>query len=483
MSAEKNRIFFIAGRGLKWPFIGISIIAANISTEHFIGMAGSGYETGLAVGSHEWTAAIALVIISIYILPKYMSVGVKTIPEYLELRFNHWSRLVVAIFIILFTIFIQFASVIYASSLAIGTIFDTPQYYILILFAVLTAIFTLIGGLSSVVRTNIVFAATFLIGGALVTFKGIYEVGGIAAFVEKSQGKLTSLLPIDNNYMPWTTALIGGLWVAQFYYFGFNQFITQYLLSGKTLSDAQKGVLLAATIKLMIPIIAIFPGIIAFEIFGDTLANPDLAYPKLIEYLSGSMHGLKAMIFCTLVAATVSSLNSMMIAAADVFTHDIFIRYFKQNASNSVIAKTGRISTVIFILLGCTWAPLISKFHASFEYIQKFAGMISPGILAVFLIAMFTKRIPSFVANLILLLSVPLYFLLLNWFGDFSFYDIMGASFIILLALSIILGRIFALKDEVIMPEKFEIKFERNLLVIIWSIFLITLIAFLYLLF
>jgi SSS family solute:Na+ symporter len=480
---KEKTSFFITGSGFTWPLIGISIIAANISTEHFISMAGSGYKTGLAIGSHEWTAAIAMVIISLYILPKYMSVGTKTIPEYLEFRFNHWPRLLVALNIIFSTVFIPFASVIYSSSLAVGTIFDISQIWIFILFGVLTGVFTLIGGLSSVVRTNVVFTVTFLAGGLFVTFKGITHIGGISAFVAQSENKLVALLPMDNHYLPWTSVFIGGLWVAQFYYFGFNQFITQYLLSGKSLSDAQKGVLFAATLKLLIPFVVIFPGIISFEIFGNQFSDPDLAYPKLIQFLSVGTAGLKAIVFCTLLAAALSTLNSMMIATADVFTHDIYVRYFNKKASGAQIIKTGRISTLVFIIIGCIWAPIVASFHGSYEYIQKFEGMVSPGVLAVFIIAMFTKRVPPFVAILILLLNIPLYILYLKLLPDMSFYNVMGITFLSLLIIAYVIGRIFALPQDVKMPENMAIKFERNLLVIIWSIFLITTIVFLYVLF
>jgi SSS family solute:Na+ symporter len=337
--------------------------------------------------------------------------------------------------------------------------------------------------LSSVVRSNIIFAITFLVGGLVITFIGFYHLGGLDQFINRSNGKLVALLPADNNYLPWTSVFFGGLWVAQFYYFGCNQFITQYLLSGKTLTDAQKGVLFAATIKLIIPLIVIFPGIISFELLGDQLSNPDLAYPKLIEFLSKGLIGLKAVVFCMLVGAAVSSLNSMMIASANLFTNDIYLRYFNRSPSEKQVKMIGRSSTIIFIIIGCIWAPFIASFNGSFEYMQKFAGMISPGILTVFIIALYSQRTPSFVAIVILLLNIPIYECCFLLFPQWSFYDVIGITFLGLFITGIVLGNLFPLKTAVVMPENFNVKFERNLLVIIWSIFLITFIAFSYMLF
>jgi SSS family solute:Na+ symporter len=478
---ESKQGYFIVGRGLLWPVIGISIIAANISSEHFIGMAGSGYKIGLAIASHEWTAAIALVIISLYILPKYMSVGVKTIPEYLEYRFNKWVRLIIAIIIIFFTVFIQFASVIYAGSLAISTIFEIDYRWVVIIISLSAGIFTVYGGLSAVVRSNVVFAVIFLAGGILITGLGIQKIGGFADFANRSGDKLTSLLPLSDEHMPWITVFFGGLWVAQFYYFGFNQFITQYLLSGKTLSDAQKGILFGASLKVLIPFIIVVPGIIAFEIFGDQFKDPDLAYPSLVKYLAKDLNGLMGIILCTLFAAVISSVNSMLIAASQIFTYDIYKLFLNKDASDESLTKIGRLVTVSLIIIGCFWAPFIGIFHGSFEYMQKFAGMISPGVLLVFLLAMFSKRVPAKAAMLAIILNIPIYLCCLYIFPNISFYDNMGITFIILLLIVIFIRLVAPLKKAVIMPEKQEIKFERSLLVVIWSIFLVTIIAMLYL--
>ncbi len=482
-SKENRKNYFLSGNGLSWPLIGISIIAANISTEQFIGMAGSGYTHGLAIASHEWTAVIALVILSLYILPKFMSAGIKTLPEYLEYRFNHWARLLMGICMILFTLFIQFASIIYSGSIVIETMFHIDRTWGIISLCLLSAFFTLIKGLSSVAYSNLIFVITFLIGGLIISCIGITQVGGFTSFIHKSEGKLVALLPANDGFMPWTSVLFGGLWVAQFYYFGFNQFITQYLLGGRSLSDAQKGILLAASIKLLIPFIAVIPGIIAFEIFGGGIKDPDLAYPMLIEFLSEGRDGLKGIVFCTIAAAIITTLNSMLTASSDIFINDIYLRYINKNASEEIILRVSKITTLLFIITGCLWAPYISTFNGSFEYAQRFSGMISPGILSVYLLALFTKKVPSFVAILTLVLNIPIYFIYIRIFPVFSFYNILGMTFVSLMFFSLILGAIFPLEKRVKIPEKFEIKFERNLLVVIWSIFLITALLFIYVLF
>lgn len=479
---KENINYYIAGSGLSWPYIGISIIAANISTEHFIGMSGSGYENGMAIASHEWTAAIALIIISLYILPKFMSAGIKTLPEYLEYRFNHWVRLTVAILMLIFIIFIQFASIIYGGALAMKIIFDVDLFLGMFVLSLLSLLFTSWARLSTIAQTNVVFVATFILGGSWITLKGIHYIGGIEKFVAYSDDKLKSLLPIDNDFMPWTSALLGGLWVAQFFYFGFNQFITQYLLSGKSLSDAQKGILLAASLKLFVPFIVIIPGIIAFEITQIKPHDNDLVYPMLIDFLAKFHFEIKGIVFCILLSAAISSLNSMSIAAANIFINDIYIRFFR-NITEKDKSTVKKYVIVIIVFISSIWAPFIAKFHDSFEYMQKFAGMISPGITAVYILGLYNRKTTSLSALLILGINPILYLGTINFYPSISFYNVMGINFLILIVISWLLSILFPEKNPKTVHEKYEIKFERNLLVVIWSIFLTTMIFFLYTLF
>jgi solute:Na+ symporter, SSS family len=466
-----------------WFVIGISVIAANISSEQIVGMAGSGYQHGFAVSNHEWTAAIALVVISLYVLPKFMSVGIKTVPEYLEYRFNHWLRLTMAILMILVTLLIQFSSTIYAGSISIESILGFDHFYFIGIFAIVSALITLRGGASSVVKTNVFFAISFLLGSIIITIIALTYVGGIEGFINASQDKLVVLLPSDNNFMPWTSALVGGLWVAQFYFFGFNQYITQYLLSSNSLSDAQKGVLFAASLKLLIPFIAILPGIVAFELVTEKIENTGLVYAYLIEFLSSFNSGIEGLVLVILFAAVLSSLNAMLIACSDIFVNDVYMRYLKPDLSAKGRVQTTRIVTIACIFIGCFWAPFISKFPNSFEFVQKFAGMISPGILCVFLLALFFPRIPNFVPFVGLGLSIVFYWLFVYFFPAWSLYDTMGATFVSIFSLGLVLGKIYALPSPVQMPERFEVKFERNLMVVVWSLFLGTFILFLYSLF
>jgi SSS family solute:Na+ symporter len=282
---ENSEDYFLAGRKLTWWLIGLSIIASNISSEHFIGMSGKGFSLGLAIASFEWMSAFTLIIIAIVFLPIFLRFGIYTMPEFLEYRYNRSVRLLMAIFMLFFYILITLSTVLYSGALALKSIFDIDIVKGIWMIGLIAGMYTVYGGLKAVVWSDLIQGGTLLIGGLIVTFLGLREVGGWDNFVAFSGDKLHTVLPWDHPEMPWVAVFIGGLWVPHIFYWGFNQFITQRTLGAKNLHEGQKGILFGATLKLLIPFIVVFPGIIAFQLYRDEITNADGAYPYLIKQI------------------------------------------------------------------------------------------------------------------------------------------------------------------------------------------------------
>ena len=285
---ENSEDYFLAGRSLPWWLVGFSLIASNISTEHFVGMAGSGFGSlGLAVASYEWIAAITLVAVALFFLPRFLAAGIYTNPEYLEYRYNKISRSIMAFYMMIMYVAVALASVLYSGAIGLTTIFGLELSTAVWLIGILAGVYTVLGGLKAVVWTDLFQGAALIIGGFIVMVLGFNTLGeqvgggiisGISHFIEKNSDKLHMILPADNPDIPWT-ALIFGIWIPNFFYWGLNQFITQRTLASKSLAEGQKGILFAASIKLIIPFIIVIPGIMAFGLYGDQITNGDQAYP------------------------------------------------------------------------------------------------------------------------------------------------------------------------------------------------------------
>jgi SSS family solute:Na+ symporter len=247
------------------------------------------------------------------------------------------------------------------------------------------------------------------------------------------------ILPSDHIEIPWT-ALVVGIWIPNFYYWGFNQYIMQRTLGAKSLRQGQRGVIFAASLKLLIPFIVVFPGIMALQLYKDQLSTADQAYPLLIKNLIPA--GLKGFMFAAIFGAVMSSLDSMLNSASTIFTMDLYKRHFKKDASSKSLIKIGRIMTVVFVLVGCLIAPQLMnpKFKGIFHYIQDFQGFISPGILAAFVFGIIFKRAPPSAAITALILNVPVYGILhLKYFDNIVFLNKMAITFgILILTMAVI---------------------------------------------
>ncbi|MBN1155818.1 solute:sodium symporter family transporter [candidate division KSB1 bacterium] len=465
---ETSEDFFLAGRGLVWPMIGLSLIAANISTEHFVGMAGQGAGiAGMAVASYEWMAAITLVFVALFFLPKFLKSGIYTIPEYLEYRYNATARAIMAFYTMLIYVGVTIAAVIYSGGLTLQTLFGdlhNPNHllYGVLVIGSIAALYTIWGGLKAVAWADLFLGSALIIGGFITMILGFKAVGGVNSFFEFNADKLHMILPRDHSVLPWT-ALVIGLWIPNFYYWGLNQYITQRTLAAKTLQQGQTGIIFAAFLKLIIPFIIIFPGIMAYQLYGSQMtgeSGTDAAYPLLIRNLVGP--GFRAFIFAAISGAVISSLASMLNSASTIFTMDLFKRHWKKEASQKSLIWTGRISTAIFVVIGCIIAPRLGdpRFQGIFTYIQEFQGYISPGILAVFVFGMIFKKAPAAAGVTGLILTVPVYGFLQWQFGEIAFLNRMAITFGFILLVMFIMTLVNPLHHPKTMPvrEGFDMK-------------------------
>lgn len=397
--------YFLAGRNLPWWLIGVSLIASNISTEQLVGQAGQGADFGLAVAAYEWMSAITLVIVARWFLPAYLANRVTTMPEYLERRFDVRSRSWLAIYMMLAYTFVAMATVLYSGGLALQTMFGLPLWWGVTILAVFAGAYTAYGGLKAVVWTDLLQGTMLLLGGALTFFLGLRAVGGWGGLMDQAGDKFHMVLPLDHPELPWFAIFFGGLWIANLFYWGCNQFITQRALGARDLRQGRYGIVFAAYLKLLIPFIAVIPGIMAYVLYSDQLVRGDMAYPVLIANLLPG--GLTGLMLAALIAAIMSSLDSMLNSTATIFTVDLYQRHLRPDSSQRHLITVGRTSTVAFLLLAWAWAPFLVRFERVFSYIQEFWGLITPGVAVVFLSGLFWKRATSRAAVWVMGLTLP----------------------------------------------------------------------------
>ncbi len=420
--------YFLAGKSLPWWAIGASLIAANISAEQFIGMSGSGFAAGLAIASYEWLAAITLLIVGKYFLPIFIEKGIYTIPEFVEKRFSTQLKTILAIFWIALFVFVNLSSVMYLGALALNGIMGVPLEYGIIGLALFAAGYSIYGGLSAVAWTDVIQVFFLVLGGLFTTYlaldvlsNGEGWIAGFGQLLETAPDRFHMILDEDNpeySNLPGIWVLVGGLWVANLYYWGFNQYIIQRTLAAKSLREAQKGIALAAFLKLLIPFIVVIPGIAAYVMVNDPLImerlgaeamstvpqKSDEAYPWLLQLLPVGMKGIAV---AALTAAIVSSLASMLNSTSTIFTMDIYKTYINKSASDKQMVRTGRITAAAALVVASVVAPVLGGIDQAFQYIQEYTGIVSPGILAVFMLGLFWKKATNAGAMVGVLLSIP----------------------------------------------------------------------------
>ena len=449
--------YFLAGRTLPWWAIGASLIAANISAEQIIGMSGQGFVVGMAIAVWELTAAIALIIMAKYFLPLFLEKKIYTMPQFLEQRFDKRVSLVLSFFWLIVYIFINLTSVLWLGSLAINALTGLDLFYGLVLLAIFSLAYSLSGGLKAVAMTDAVQVILLIFGGLAVSFialniisesNGVIE--GMRVVMNEMPEKFDMVLSADNSSykdLPGIWILLGlGVWIGHFFYWGFNQYITQRALAAKDIKEAQKGVMFAAYLKLLMPIVIVLPGICAAILF-PMLEKSDQAYPTMMSLLPNGLLGLT---FAALIAAIVSSLASMSNSISTIFTMDIY-KYFKNdNVSQSNLIQVGRMTVIVSVLIATLVAqPLLGSFESIFQYIQNFTGYFSPGIVVIFLVALFWKKATSMSVLIAALISLIASILISINFPELPFIHRMTIVFILSALGCIVTTYIQGYKDQI----------------------------------
>ena len=457
---ENSEDYFLAGRGLKWFLIGFSIVAANISTEQFVGMSGSSAgNVGLAVSGYQLLGAVTIVFVALFFLPRFLRSGIYTMPEYLEYRYNSSARGIMAFYTMVIYVCVTITAVLYSGGLTLHTIFDIKLTHAVWLIGFIAALYTTWGGLKAVAWADLFQGSGLLLGGLLTMVLGFIAVGGFSSFLNANADRLHMVLPADHPELPWTALLIG-LWIPNFYYCGLNQFIVQRTLAAENLRQGQLGIIFAAALWLIVPFAIVFPGIMAVQLYGDQLITPDKAYPMLIRNLIPM--GLRGFIFAAISGAVISSLASMLNSASTIFTMDLYKRYWNKKASQKSLISIGRSMTVLFVIIGCIIAPQLAnpKFKGIFHYIQEFQGYISPGILAAFVFGFVVKRAPALSGVVALLVSVPVYGFLQWQFNEIAFLNRMAITFVTIIGLMALSTLIKPLSKPKVMPinEKIDMR-------------------------
>lgn len=406
--------FFLAEGSLTWWAIGASLIASNISAEQFIGMSGSGFTLGLAISTYEWMAAATLIVVAIFFIPVYLKNKIYTMPQFLNQRYNGTVAMIMAVFWLLLYVIVNLTSILFLGALAISSI-SGISLTVCMLFLALFAIIITLGGMKVIGYTDVVQVFFLILGGLVTTYLALDLVathfgsrGVIAGFhklTENADEHFHMIFEKDNpNYisLPGLSVLIGGMWIVNLNYWGCNQYITQRAL-GADLKTARNGLLFAAFLKLLMPVIVVLPGIAAYVLYQngyfhqDMMVNgemmPDKAYPVLLNLLPP---GLKGLAFAALTAAVVASLAGKANSISTIFTLDIYQKKINPAASEKKLVWTGRLAVIVSMLLAVLIAPFLGiDKKGGFEYIQEYTGFVSPGIFAMFILGFFWKKTTS----------------------------------------------------------------------------------------
>jgi solute:Na+ symporter, SSS family len=438
--------YFLASKSLPWWAIGASLIASNISAEQFIGMSGSGYAIGLGIASYEFMAAATLIIVAKYFLPIYIKEGIFTMPQFLKLRYDDRIRTSLAVFWIMLYIFVNLTSVLYLSALALSVVLGISTTAAIAGLAFVAVAYSIYGGLKAVAWTDVIQVIFLILGGLVTTYLALDAVSGgagpirgLGMLYEQAPIKFDMILDPSNPFykdLPGITVLVGGMWIANISYWGFNQYIIQRALAAKSTEEVQWGLVFAAFLKLLIPLVVVIPGIAAFALQAD-ISRYDEAYPWLLSNLVPV--GMKGLAFAALIAAALSSLSSMMNSTATIFTMDIYKAHIKPEASEKRLVFVGRTVSLVAIVIACLVAePLLGGQEQIFQFIQKYTGYVSPGIVVLFLFGLFWKKTTSNAALAAAIASVPFSIIIDLTFPALPFLDQMGIVFILLCILVVV---------------------------------------------
>jgi SSS family solute:Na+ symporter len=474
-STTSSKDFFLAEGSLTWWAIGASLIASNISAEHFIGMSGSGFALGLAISTYEWMAAATLIVVAIFIIPVYLKNKIYTMPQFLSLRYNDKVSTIMAVFWLLVYVFVNLTSIIYLGALAISSI-STISFEWSIVGLVVFSLFVTLGGMKVIGYTDVVQVVVLIIGGLVTTYlalsllseefgfgKDIFK--GLAILRKEAPEHFHMIFKSTDKYykeLPGLSVLFGGMLVNNLAYWGCNQYIVQRAL-GADLKTARKGILFAAFLKLLVPVIAVLPGIVMYVLhnkgmfhpeMSDAAGNikPDHAYPTLMNLLPP---GLKGIAFAALTAAVVASLAGKANSISTIFSLDIYKKFFNKEASERKMVLVGRWAVVIAMVIAGIVTPALKSLDQAYQFIQEYVGFISPGVLAIFLLGFYWKRTTANAAMAGALLTIPISTVLKFlpvWtngaFPDYPFLDRMTITFVIIFIIMIAMSVVNPKKEN-----------------------------------
>lgn len=474
---KTSQEYFLADKSLTWWAVGASLIAANISAEHFIGTSGSGFAIGLAISAYEWIAAVALIIVAKFFLPVFIDKGIYTMPQFLNQRFNRGVSTAFAVFWLLVYVFVNLTSVSYLGALAMESIMGVPLQYGIIGLLLFAALYSIYGGLEAVAWTDVVQVVFMVGGGLLTTYLALDAVGagdgifaGLANLYERAREHFTMVIPEGKIYvpdgsgglkdafidLPGIAVIAGAMWATNLGYWGFNQYIIQKGLAAKSINEAKRGLLFAGYLKLLMPIIVVIPGIAAYVLLNahtpeelsvilgksvgeiGAIAKSDQAYPWLLKNFVPS--GIRGLAFAALAAAIVSSLASMVNSTATIFTMDIYNPYFKPKATSRQLVRVGRIVAAVSLAIAAIVAPQLSSLDQVFQYIQEYTGYIYPGVVAVFGMGLFWRQITANAALWTAIATIPAGIIFKVISPNMPFLIRMGYVFIILCVIASVIS-------------------------------------------
>jgi SSS family solute:Na+ symporter len=441
--------YFLAGRALPWWAIGASLIAANISAEQIIGMSGSAYVIGIAIASYEWMSALTLIIVGKYLLPVFLKHRIYTMPQFLEQRYDSRVRTVLAMFWLGVYVFVNLTAILWLGALAINTVTGMGITYALCLLGAFSAAYSLYGGLKAVALTDIIQVVLLILGGLMIAYvslnqisEGAGVVSGFSILLDRIPEKFDMILSKDSphyTHLPGVSVLIGGMWVMNLSYWGFNQYIIQRALAAKDNREAQKGIVFAAFLKMLVPVLVVLPGIAAV-VLAPNLPAPDSAYPEVMKLLPV---GIKGLVFAALIAAIVSSLASMTNSISTIFTMDVYAKLADTEKSERHLVTVGRVISFSSLLIAMIVSrPLLGNFDQAFQYIQEFTGFFTPGIVAIFLLAIFWRpttangALGAAVGSAVLSLGFKLL-----W-PSLPFIDRVGLAFLLCVGLGMLISKL-----------------------------------------
>jgi len=442
--------YFLAGRSLPWWTIGAALLAANISAEHFIAMSGSGYAVGLAIAAYEWIAAIVLIFVAKYFLPVFIKKGIYTMPQFLAQRYDKRVSTIMAVFWVLVYIFVNMTAVLYLGALAMERIIGVPMIYGIIGFSFFSAVYSLWGGMKAIAWTDVINVCVLIFGGLVTTFLAVSALGvdhgffsGFVELIHKAPQKFHMIIAKGTVFvpngsggtkdafqdLPGLGVVLGSMWLTNMSFWGFNQFIIQRGLAGKSLKEAQYGVVFAGYLKLLVPVLVVLPGIAAFALGAD-LAKSDEAYPWLLSNIVPV--GIKGLAFSAIAAAAVSALSSIVNSVSTVFTMDIYKAHLRKNTEDKNLVIVGRIVALIALIIATCVAPQLRTLDQAYQYIQEYTGYIYPGEFLIFFCGLFWRQSKATAAVWVALLTIPLGILLKVISPELPFILRIGYVFMIL---------------------------------------------------